>query len=273
MGRVSIIIPTYRPGLYFKECIDSIKSQVNRDPILEVIIVLNGERRGYFEDILKWIGNCDIFKLIFSSSVGVSNARNLGIELAHGDYLLFLDDDDYISSDFLQGLINRIEVGDPPESSIVVSRFLTFDDQSNKIGEDYVTMAYNNLKHASTFNIVKYRGFLSSVCGKLIPRKVVANFRFKPYVKISEDGLFMFEISQNITSIILAEENVIYYRRLRSGSALRSKKTWVYRTRLWIASLKNYSMVYFSAPLKYSFIFFVTRLLAVSKVYFYSFFK
>ena len=105
---ISIIIPTYKPGSYFKECLASIANQCINKDILEIIIILNGPQEPWRDTINLWINECgltSISKFLLTNESGVSNARNIGIDNANGEYITFIDDDDYISPQYLEELL------------------------------------------------------------------------------------------------------------------------------------------------------------------------
>ena len=131
--KISIIIPTYKPDYYIWECLDSIKEQSLEKNMFEVLIILNGEKEPYYNNILNYIKKYKLlnFKLIYTEQGGVSNARNIGLDNCKGDYISFIDDDDYITKEYLQVLLDRIqEYGD---TGIVLSNYLNFDETNKKI--------------------------------------------------------------------------------------------------------------------------------------------
>lgn len=79
---ISIIVPTYKPKFYLKECLISLYNQGMNKKKYEVILVLNGPKESYYKEIKKFKSEKKFknLKIIFSEKKGVSNARNLGIE-------------------------------------------------------------------------------------------------------------------------------------------------------------------------------------------------
>ena len=93
--KFSIIVPVYNTEKYLKRCLDSIKSQSFKD--YEVIIVNDGSTDNSSDIISKYP-----YKIINQENLGLSRARNNGVKEASGDYLIFLDSDDYIEKDLLE---------------------------------------------------------------------------------------------------------------------------------------------------------------------------
>ncbi|GHT97325.1 hypothetical protein FACS1894142_1600 [Spirochaetia bacterium] len=110
MYEISIIIPTCKPQNYLFECLASIQKQIFSKHMFEIIIILNGEKDPYYDAIKKYI-TFDLVgyhvELLYTEISGVSNARNLGTEKSQGKYIAFIDDDDVISENYLQGIYGR----------------------------------------------------------------------------------------------------------------------------------------------------------------------
>ena len=103
--KVSVIVPVYNAGQYIRKTLDSIISQ-DFDSF-EIIVVDDGSTDNCLNIINDCLGDCEIpNKVITQKNGGVSVARNTGIEMARGDYLVFVDADDYISPNHLSGLYN-----------------------------------------------------------------------------------------------------------------------------------------------------------------------
>ncbi len=248
--KLSVVIPTFRPGDYLRECLRSLCAQSLSTESFEVVIFLNGERSPYEENLHDWMSQWPRLqcRLIYSERAGVSLARNLGIECARGRDLVFLDDDDLLSPSFLEDLACKRQ-----PNGIVAARFQTFSSSIDEAQDDYVGRTYQRCRKYSSFDMFRFRGFLSSACGKLIPRTVIQEARFDPRFRLGEDSLFMFEISKNIEAIILAEPESIYYRRSRTGSARNSgisrrallvedlRRLWAY-TRLFLTNFRHYDL-------------------------------
>ncbi|MBP3763634.1 MAG: glycosyltransferase family 2 protein [Bacteroidales bacterium] len=98
----SVIIPAYNASRYIERCIESVKTQVFTD--FECIIVNDGSTDSTLEVCRPLIANDSRFILIDSENEGVSSARNKGLERALGEYVLFVDADDWVEPSWLQEL-------------------------------------------------------------------------------------------------------------------------------------------------------------------------
>lgn len=234
--KISIIIPTYKPGTYLKDCLDSINAQTISKKHFEVIIVLNGLIEPYFEYINELTKVYEFHAAVIATEIsGVSNARNLGLSRAQGKYVCFIDDDDKISPTYLEDLYSKAS-----PNSIVASNVKAFYDNSDK--NDYISTAYEKHIHKNApLSVLQGRKFMSSSCCKIISREIIQDSRFDTNLKIGEDSVFMAEISKKVKSIVLSDSSAIYYRRLRAGSASRVKQPILKKCNIVCKLLKKYT--------------------------------
>jgi len=254
---ISVIIPTYKPGEYIYKCLESLKNQSLNVDKFEVIIVLNGERIPFEENICIFVEKNLIelnVVLLHTFVTGVSNARNIAIDTSKGNYITFLDDDDYISENYLENLLSCAA------SNIVsVSNLKTFDEQNN-FEKDYISECFDNHYLKKDFSIFSCRSFYSSVCGKLISKNIIRNSRYNTKRSLGEDSLFMFEISRFIERTKLAAPDTYYYRRIREGSVSRAKRPLFDRIIKDVIELNFlYFKIFITDILNYNFLFFVSR--------------
>jgi hypothetical protein len=148
-------------------------------------------------------------------------------------------------------------------NTIAVSNVKTFQSGINITGDDYLSKCFARIKSDQTYNIFKYRSFLSSACCKIIPVEVINDKRFNPKYKLGEDALFMFSVSNKIRRIVLCEEDVIYYRRLRDGSASRSNYGIIDLITNAFSILVSYTVTYLRHPFQYNLILYISRFPAV----------
>lgn len=253
---VSVIVPTYKPQEYIYECLESLKNQTLNKEIFEVLLILNGEKEPYYTDIKKWLANNNIknFKLLYSEALGVSNARNMALDLAQGDYITFIDDDDYVDGNYLEELfLTNKKLG---IDGIVVANYNRFEDRSNKV----LSKAEFTLKNKS---IIGARKNFSIACVKMIPKNIISRIRFNPKYKNGEDALFMLEISKNIKKVGITEREVLYWRRVREDSAHFRKKSKKEIIKNHFSLMREYSKFLFKKG--YNKIFVFIRILALIK--------
>ena len=257
---ISIIIPTYKPQNYIIECFESIENQCFEKINFEVIAVLNGERDPYYSFLEKYLLQCNFnYKLFYSDVKGVSNARNIGIEESVGKYLAFVDDDDIISSDYLQGLYDIAR-----KDKIPLSYMKGFVGEITNTKNYYIANVYKKMMNKK-LTILNVRSYFASPCYKLIARELVGTHRFDLRFQNGEDSLFMFAISKKKMEFQFADKSAIYYRRIRDNSLTNRKMSLIYMIgnccRLIFVTIGTYN----KSPERYDFIFFVSRILAYIK--------
>lgn len=248
---ISVIIPTYQPGPYLRECLAALCRQTYS--AFEVIVVLNGSNeksKPQVAQLMDEFGSQLQMRLVETPTAGVSNARNLGIEAAHGKWLYFLDDDDYLSPTALETMART-----PYEAhTIVCCNVVCVDDEGTE-SIDYLGESYRKNANQQA-SLLSARSHFSTSCCKLIPRELIGDIRFDSRFAMGEDSLFMAAIAHRVRNIIFTEADAIYYRRLRQGSASRSAAT-KNKTEL----VKAYTKIWMQHPMRQP-LFMLTRIAA-----------
>ncbi len=206
--KISVIIPTYQPKHYIFDCFESVVA--NDLEQVEVLVIYNGKKNDLFTKIADFCNENIYFRLIYTEVLGVSNARNIGISQAQGEYVTFIDDDDWVSDNYFNVLLEHTKAD---TDTVVVSNVVCYNDKTKQKYIDYIGKSFHK-KQGKPYSVFAYRKFFSTIWGKLIPKKCLQNIRFDKDLKLSEDSLFMFEVSKNIKNVVLTNEEVIYYRRV-----------------------------------------------------------
>ena len=121
MAKVSVIVPIYNNEKYLKECLDSICNQTLTD--IEIICVNDGSEDNSLKIIEEYKQKDNRIILINQDNLGVSAARNNGIKIATGEYIGFVDSDDYIDNDFYEKLYNAAKHNDSDMAVAGIIRF------------------------------------------------------------------------------------------------------------------------------------------------------
>ena len=104
---VSVIIPVYNAQEGIKQCLDSLLNQSFTD--FEIILLNDGSTDNSLEVIKKYAADNDFIRVIDKENEGVAKTRNKGIQLANGKYIVFIDNDDFVDSDYLERFYNEID--------------------------------------------------------------------------------------------------------------------------------------------------------------------
>ena len=267
MTDVSVILPTYRPGAYIRQCLSSLWGQTLSHDRFEVIVILNGCNEPFkteIEDCLRQKPKGIEAHLIQTDRAGVSNARNMGIDLARGRYVCFIDDDDWVSPTYLEGLLNAVS----GERGMVIANVLNFDEARDEIVSDWLTECYErNARRSDKASLMSCRSFMSVACCKLTAREAIGDYRFDTHFRQGEDSLFNAVMSHRLTDFCVASPDAVYYRRLRQGSVSRTRALGsVFADNFLL--IVAFSKIYLGGIGKYDTLFFATRILACLKATF-----
>lgn len=144
MCKVSIIIPIYNAYETIDKCLNSVIAQTYKN--IEVIIINDGSKDKSINKINKYAERYQHIKVIDKKNEGVAKTRNLGIKKATGDYIMFIDQDDYIANDYVDQFVTAIKEND---SDVAIGGF----KRVNEIGKILYQM---NLKNTywSRYNII-----------------------------------------------------------------------------------------------------------------------
>lgn len=261
--KISVIVPTYKPQVYLCECLDSIYNQSLSKSDYELVLVLNGCNEPYNSQINDWLSEHNEMQVqyIQTDMGGVSNARNIALDKAIGEYITFIDDDDYISPSFLQELLNNSS-----EKCVAISNTIAFDDVTRKeLNEYIIAKTFNKCLKKKSISIIDARRFFAGPVRKLIHINIIGNRRFNVRYKNGEDTLFMFLISNQIKQISCTSKNAIYYRRIRKNSANMYKRTLLERLNNSFNLIKEYSSILIFSPQKYNIKLYVSNVLGALK--------
>lgn len=213
MKTISVIIPAYNSEKYIKRCIDSVLTQRGAD--FEIIAVNDGSTDNTLKRLLEY-GDRITVKDIANS--GAANARNVGLELARGDFVMFLDSDDYLSSDAAQKIIAAQE-----EHNADIVRFRY--EYVYKDGGSFVPSSQMNMDgfiEKSEFKEKIYPMFfkgiyLNSVCMSVYKREIVENIRFRTDMVTAEDAVFSLAAFSNAENVRFIPDIIYEYYQSNEG--------------------------------------------------------
>ncbi len=223
---VSVIIPVYNVEKYIEECIDSVLAQTYQN--IEIILVDDGSTDSSGQICDNYAENNKHIYVIHQQNGGLSAARNAGLLKADGEYVYFLDSDDYISSDAIEKLVSITENDD---SDVVFFDAISFFDNSDKeIKQNYIR---NNRYSAAEGTVVfsqlqKNKEFHSAVPLLFLKKGFLKsnNINFCSGIYY-EDMIFTFEVLCS-ARIVSQCKDALYYRRYRNNSIMTSKKNKKY---------------------------------------------
>ena len=259
--QISVIIPTYKPGEYIWECLDSLEKQTFPKKDFEVIIVLNGCNEPYYSQIKKYIEKSNVqYNFIQTDQGGVSNARNLALDNAKGEYITFIDDDDFVSESYLQELYEK-----STKDTIALCYPYAFKDGDMTQIPYRITQQYEKCAIRGKQLYPRTRKFFSGPWMKLIPMSFIQGRRFDESFKNGEDSLFMFLISDKFKWVNFTSKNAIYYRRIRDNSANFRARSLMDKLKNSLSLISQYTRIYIKDLRHYKVNFYITRIFGALK--------
>lgn len=192
--KVSVIVPVYNAESYLQRCIDSILNQTYTE--FEIILINDGSKDNSGKICDEYAQKDTRIKVIHQKNSGVSKSRNVGLQAASGDYILFVDSDDYISPDMIEKLVQKAVVN---KSDIVMCNYCI--DKGDDIFP--VFMKYNGAYISSQqvkdgllylYYTDNHIG-LYSLCNKLFKKSIYSlnDICFDVSLKRGEDAWFVFQ--------------------------------------------------------------------------------
>ena len=217
--KVSVIVPVYNTEKYLYECLDSLINQTLKD--IEIICIDDGSTDNSLKILNEYAKKDRRIKVFTQENCGQGAARNKGMDFACGEFIYFMDSDDYIDLDTLSVTYN---VCKEKNLDIAIFQLLNFDDTT---GEFYETDDYNMEYLAEEFgeNIFNYRDLSDlifkiavSPCNKLFNREFILNSGAKfPNGLKFEDNVFYFKAILSAERMFFIKKQ-FYKRRRREGS-------------------------------------------------------
>lgn len=220
---ISVIVPIYKVQDYLKECIESIINQTYSD--IEVILVDDGSPDRCPQMCDEWAKRDSRIRVVHKKNGGLSSARNAGLDVAKGEYISFVDSDDFICKDALENLYNRIK----DDKSIGITSGLIYRYQDGSINnfKDQWLCSKEIVIPSSEFLLETMSQKTSyTVWNKLYRRDVIGNTRFREG-RNNEDTLFMYDLGKNIAilNVCMVEiPHYVYYYRYREDSICTTAK-------------------------------------------------
>lgn len=206
--KISVIVPAYNAGKYFENCIKSIVNQTYKN--LEIIIVDDGSTDSTPQACDEWAEKDSRIKVIHKENGGAASARNIGLDNATGEYIGFVDADDYIDVDMYEIMLNDILENDADAARCGVER-VSDDGTIENWGTGIYDVRIVDNKQL-LFDVGEGLGILPvSPCNKLIKKECIGDIRFDTRFKFAEDTLFNFTVAKNIKKMVYHDVNRYHY--------------------------------------------------------------
>ena len=223
---ISIIISAYNVEKYIDKCIASVVNQTYKD--IEIIVINDGSTDATKSICDKWAGRDSRINVVHKKNEGISAARNDGLKLAKGEYISFVDSDDYLDIRMMEIMLKSLKDYD---ADISICKEYAFNEDEEPAEVSDTVIGYKLEKIEANREILshftdRFTGPIGWPWNKLYSRKIIADTRF---VKghIMEDLIFNSSVMINVNKAVWIEDRLYYYRQ-RKGSLMNSNKSAMY---------------------------------------------
>lgn len=233
--KVSFIIPVYNVEKYLPQCVDSILSQTYTD--FEVILVDDGSPDNSGKLCDEYAKKDSRVRVIHKLNGGLSDARNAGLNASYGDYVIFVDSDDFwVKNDCLQQIMHIVEQNS--ECGFIGFNCSYYYEDSHSY--DKWVAYHENITHPIDKNtamraLVASGTMPMSACLKVISRKALQNMQLK-FIKglLSEDIPWFLDLLEGCGKCMFVNQYIYAYRQNREGSITNSGGERSFNNLLWI---------------------------------------
>ena len=224
---ISIIVPIYKVERYLRQCIDSILNQTYRD--LEILLIDDGSPDKCGEICEEYAKTDSRIRVFRTENKGLSAARNLGLQEAKGDFIGFVDSDDWIEPDMYEILLRRIE----ETNSDIIESSVRYEYMKNHYDKIIQETVYDEIEAIRTSI---YDPIRNVVWNKLYKKTCWNNITF-PENHLFEGTATLYKVFLN-THLISCISDLLYHYRIRNSSIVHTRtmdsfkeywNTYIYR--------------------------------------------
>lgn len=213
--KVSIIVPVYNVEKFLKECINSIIKQSYNN--LEILIIDDGSTDSSGKICDEYLKKDFRIKVIHQENQGLSGARNTGLKYSTGDYITFIDSDDFIDKNMIKEMLNNLI---ETNSDIVVCGTIFCNEEGEYL---YEKVSKDKIIYKNEYQIKELvNGINIPVMswGKLFKKEILNNFEF-PLKKYHEDVFTTYKLLDKANKTNVLDKSYYYYRQVQ-GSIMNS---------------------------------------------------
>lgn len=212
-SRISVIVPIYKVEAYLNRCVESIVNQTYQN--LEIILVDDGSPDNCPKVCDEWSINDSRIKVIHKKNGGLSEARNSGMEIASGEYISFIDSDDYIALEFFETLLSVMEKENSDIAECNVVKFYE-DGRFEKYSDDLAITTFDT--ESALSGLIAENPFHQHVWNKLYKTQLVKDI---PYAvgKLNEDEFWTYQVFGRAQKVSRINKTMYYYFQ-RSSSIM-----------------------------------------------------
>lgn len=245
--KISIVIPVYNTVDYLEKCLSSVCNQTYKN--LEIICVDDGSFDGSEKIVDVFAERDKRVIVIHKRNGGESSARNAGLNLCTGDYIGFIDCDDWIEPEMYEDLVSALEKN---TVDMVATGYYIDTDSGSKRAKNLLTVTTNVFNRHQLMEYVyrrdDYRGFTGYNWCKLFKKDILKNktgswILYDEKLKIGGDILYFSEVALNTNSAIYVDESYYhYYQRDNSTYHSKNEKMWLDILLTYMKVIENFTV-------------------------------
>ena len=210
---ISIIVPIYNVEKYLRQCLDSIQDQTYQN--FECLLINDGSSDNSADICREYVSKDSRFRYIEKENGGVSSARNLGIEHSKGEYITFIDSDDWVDSDYLEVLYTALIDENADISVSTYKRFHMADNcwYVHSFQRGYEKRVFTNQELIDEFiDLDTFDYSYRYVCGKLVRKCLLDKIAFNEMTTLGEDMEFWLKLYLISNKVVFVNRDSYIYR-------------------------------------------------------------
>ena len=216
---ISVIVPVYNVEKYLHRCVQSVLEQTYRN--LEIILVDDGstDESGHICDIL---ANTDKrITVVHQKNAGLSAARNKGIEISHGEYIAFVDSDDYIDTKMYERMLTKMQLCN---ADMVICGYSKWLEEQNRVVETEVNFEECTRQGKELFTLLfrEELSVLMPVAWNKLYKRALWDKLCYPVGKYHEDEYMIHHLLNRCKTVAMVPEKLYIYS-VRTGSIMASR--------------------------------------------------
>ncbi|MCK9265911.1 glycosyltransferase [bacterium] len=210
---ISIIVPIYNTEAYLRKCLDSLVEQTLKE--IEIILVNDGSTDNSGKICDEYAKKDKRIKVIYHENKGVAGARNSGMKVAKGEFLTFVDSDDYVSKEYIGKMLEYYKKY--PVADVVIFGQVRIVGKRTTIYIPEEEALMDRKKFSENFFEFRKKNLLDVTTNKLYRTSLAKTLKFTPDIQPGEDSLFNFQYYTLCKKIVLSKEYGYFVIRRNSS--------------------------------------------------------